>query len=70
MLETCTLAVLGLMNSACAIWRLLRPAATGGRCGRWRGSGAQRVGDGDQDGVAGFVAPGVVDGLEVVQVDE
>ena len=26
--ETCTLAVLGLMNSAWAIWRLLRPAAT------------------------------------------
>ncbi len=31
MLDTCTLAVFGEMNSAAAIYRLLRPAATSRR---------------------------------------
>ena len=37
MLETCTAAVLGLMNSASAIWRLLRPAATNANTSTSRG---------------------------------
>jgi len=37
MLETCTLAVLGLMNNAWAIWRLLRPAATSASTSASRG---------------------------------
>src|SRR4029450_3056372 len=37
MLETCTPTVLGLMNSAWAIWRLLRPAATSASTSASRG---------------------------------
>jgi hypothetical protein len=37
MLETCTPTVLGLMNNAWAIWRLLRPAATSASTSTSRG---------------------------------
>jgi hypothetical protein len=37
MLDTCTVAVLGLMKSASAIWRLVRPAATSASTSRSRG---------------------------------
>src|ERR687898_2802773 len=54
MLETWTLAVLGLMNSAWAIWRLLPPAPTRARTSASRG--VKRVCEPDPAGI-GMLPP-------------
>ena len=44
MFETCTPAVLSLMNSNSAIWRFVRPAATRARTSSSRAGQPERVG--------------------------
>jgi hypothetical protein len=61
-LETCTLAVLGLMTNAWATWRLLRPATIGA-------SNPPHAGSGLAEGAGGDDKPATEDGKSIAAAE-